>query len=220
MTRAERWLDGLVVVLARHWLGVLLAGLGIFVTLPIAAPVLAYNGHDRAAGAIYFAYRITCHQLPHHSWFLFGPKQAYSWPEVQPYTGVDLDTPLRAYHSPLGDPALGYQIAFCQRDVAIWWSLLLTTMVLAVLIRRRARPPLPLRHYAIALIPIGVDGVTQLVGWRTSTPLLRTVTGALFGAATALLVIPYLDLGFRDVLALSEQARARRQSSENEATPR
>jgi uncharacterized membrane protein len=212
VSRVAPWIDALVLRLSRHWLAFFILALALFVSLPVAAPVLAASGHDRAAGVIYFAYRATCHQLPHHSWFLFGPEWAYAWPEVQPYTDVDPEQPLLSFHSPLRTPELGYQIAFCQRDTAIWWSMFLTTVLLAGMMRRRTVSPLPFRYYAIALIPIAVDGVTQLLGFRTSTPLLRTLTGALFGAATALLVIPYLALGFRDVEDLAGRAQDRRES--------
>ncbi len=207
MSRVAERLDAVVLWMSRHWLALFILVLGIFVALPVAAPVLAAGGYDRAAGVIYFAYRVTCHQLPHHSWFLFGPKHAYSWAEVQPYTGVGPEQELLAFHNPLHTPELGYQVAFCERDTAIWWSMFLTTVALAVVFRWRAAKPLPFRYFALALVPIGIDGVTQLVGLRSSTPLLRTLTGALFGMATALLIIPYLHLGFRDVRLVTEQVR-------------
>lgn len=219
MSRVARGMDALVLRLSRHWIAVFVLALGLFVALPVAAPVLAAGGYDRAAGVIYFAYRATCHQLPHHSWFLFGPQWAYDWAQVQPYTGVGPEQPLLSFHNPLRTPELGYQVAFCQRDTAIWWSMFLTTLVLAAVMRRRTVSPLPFRFYAIALIPIAVDGVTQLLGFRESTPLLRTLTGALFGMATALLIIPYLDLGFRDVEELAGRTQDRREAGGGAGSP-
>ena len=195
-------IDGLVALLLRAWLALYLAGIALFTGLPFAAPLLARAGHDRAASAIYLAYRLSCHQLPHHSWFIGGPKAAYAWPEVQPYTGLGIDQMLRAFHHPLRDPALGYQVAFCQRDAAIWLSLLAASLLLAWRLRHGPIRPLRLRWYLLSLLPIALDGLTQLVGLRESTPLLRTLTGALFGAATAWLVLPLLDEGFRELKAV------------------
>jgi uncharacterized membrane protein len=58
----------------------------------------------------------------------------------------------------------------------------------------------------IAIVPIGLDGFSQLFAnppfngfglsaypIRESTPLLRTLTGALFGLGNAWLVFPYID---------------------------
>ncbi len=191
--------------IARHWLAFLSAGMAVFVALPVAAPILAAAGHADLSGAIYFVYRAACHQLPHHSWFLFGRQWTYTWAEVQPHTGVPADREILAFHHPIRDAELGYQLAICERDMGIWVAMLATTVVLAL--RRRPLPgPLPIRWYALALIPMGIDGFTQLLGWRTSTPLLRSVTGAVFGAATALLIVPYLDQGFRDLRATLDRA--------------
>jgi uncharacterized membrane protein len=198
--RAVRWLDAGLVWLARHWLALFLLAAGLFIALPIAAPLLAAGGHDRLSGLIYFLYRLTCHQLPQRSWFLGGQAAAYDWATVQPYTDLPLDGALQAFHHPLGNDVLGFQIAFCQRDTAIYLSLFLAGLAYAALRRRRPLRPLPWWAFALALVPIALDGVTQLVGLRESTPLLRTLTGAILGTATAFLALPYLDAGMREML--------------------
>ncbi len=190
--------------LTRHWLAGWLIATGGFIALPFVAPLLARMGWQRAAGVIYTLYLPTCHQLPHHSWFLFGPRFHYAWAEVQPFTGVAIDSPLSAFHAPVRAAAVGYQAAICQRDTAIWGAVFAASVVYAIWNHARAKqskpPPkgLPLRLYLVAMIPIAVDGLTGLVGLRTSTPLLRTITGVLFGAATAWFVLPQLADGFRE----------------------
>lgn len=184
--------------LARWWLPAFI-GLGVvFVGLPIAAPLLAMRGNDQASALIYVAYRVTCHQLPHHSWFLGGNAAVHDQATVNAYYGLDgSEGDLALLHQPIRDPELGYQMAFCQRDTAIHMSLLVTAILFAL--AGRWSKPLRWRWYALALVPIAIDGGTGLIGLRESTPLLRTLTGALFGAATALLVLPYLEQGFRDL---------------------
>jgi|DewCreStandDraft_5_1066085.scaffolds.fasta_scaffold00018_178 uncharacterized membrane protein len=86
----------------------------------------------------------------------------------------------------------GHQMAMCQRNVAIYTALLLTGLLYAYL-RTRGIAPLSLRVYAVAITPMALDGFTQLFGFRESTWELRTLTGALFGVASVLLVYPYLD---------------------------
>ena len=73
------------------------------------------------------------------------------------------------------------------------------------LVRRRMRQ-LPLWIYLLFLIPIGVDGVTQLVGLRESNWELRTLTGALFGAASIWFAYPYVDDAMQEVLTPSRRA--------------
>lgn len=210
-------LDRWIAFVARSWAGIYLIGLGGFLALPIAAPILAMRGHERAAAWIYSAYRLSCHQLPHHSWFLGGLRGHYAWSELQPATGLALDAASLAFHHPITDPILGYQLAFCQRDLAIWSALFLASFGLLLLRRRRSVAALNLRWYLLALAPMAVDGLTQLVGLRESTPLLRSVTGAIFGIATAWLVVPLLDEGFREIQALRRSpARAGRSRSEKQ----
>jgi uncharacterized membrane protein len=55
---------------------------------------------------------------------------------------------------------LGEQVAFCQRDVAIYGSLLLGGLAFG-LVRHRLKP-LQLRYYVFFLVPIAVDGGMQL----------------------------------------------------------
>ena len=196
-------IDGASSGVARWWLAIWLLASGLFISLPYAAPLLARAGWRRAAGWIYTLYLPTCHQLPHHSWFLFGRRAHYDWPSVQPFTGAPLDAPLTAFHSPVRVAEIGYQAAICQRDTAIWGAVFAASLAYAWLRRRRLRtgpapPGLPLRLYLLALLPIGVDGLTGLVGLRESTPLLRTLTGGLFGAATAWFALPQLDAGFAE----------------------
>jgi uncharacterized membrane protein len=153
---------------------------------------------------LYFVYRITCHQLPHRSWFLGGEALTYDWSVIQTYLGVGENDVLAAFHNPVRDPHLGHQTAFCQREVAIFGSFFLALVAFGLLRHRRHINAIPFKVYLLALVPIGVDGVTQLLGFRESTPFLRTTTGAIFGIATALLVIPQLEEGFGDMLSMRD----------------
>jgi uncharacterized membrane protein len=187
-------------VASAWWLGYL-ALLGLFIGGALLAPVLDRAGLHRPASLLYLGYRVTCHQLPHHSWFIGGPRAHYAWADVQPYTGVAPGTPSLAFHRPVRSPDLGYQMAFCQRDTAIWLGLLGGSVAALLIGRRRHLRMLGLRRYGLAVLPMAVDGFTQLFGWRESTPLLRSLTGGLFGVATAFLVVPLLAEGFRDLSA-------------------
>jgi uncharacterized membrane protein len=161
--------------------------------------VLAATGHDATSQVIYVAYRITCHQLPQRSWFLGGRAASYDWATVRQQLDLPADGEMLAYHHPIHDPELGYQVAFCQRDTATYLALWLAAAAYGLARRRRRIRPLSWKLYFLALVPLAVDGGLQLVGLHESTPLLRTLTGGLFGAATALLVLPLLDEGMQEV---------------------
>jgi uncharacterized membrane protein len=57
------------------WL-IVLGGALVFVSLIIAAPLLAASGHSTSALSIYHAFSFLCHQLPDRSFFIDGHKLA------------------------------------------------------------------------------------------------------------------------------------------------
>jgi uncharacterized membrane protein len=176
------------------------------VGLPFLAPALMASGPlgAGAAKAVYSLYRPMCHQFGFRSWFLFGEKPYYEAPEFQARTGIEPYTNEGRWQAKnfLGNPAMGYKVAFCERDVAIYGGILLGGLIFAR-VRGRIRP-LPVWAWLIfGVLPMAIDGGTQLVsgfpiapaGWavRESTPLLRTATGLLFGLLNVWLAYPYLE---------------------------
>jgi uncharacterized membrane protein len=91
----------------------------------------------------------------------------------------------------------GHQMAFCHRDTAIYLSLFLAVIVFGF-VRHRVKP-LPWQVYVAFIIPMAIDGITQLLGLRTSNWQLRTLTGVLFGVGSAWLALPYLEEAFQDI---------------------
>ncbi len=89
----------------------------------------------------------------------------------------------------------GYQMGFCQRDVAIYGTMLAGGLAFAFA-RGRLRP-LPWQLYALLTVPIALDGGTQLFGWRESTWELRLITGGIFGAATVWTLYPIIERTMR-----------------------
>jgi uncharacterized membrane protein len=201
--RVEAGLQNMVlsgaVVVARHWLAAANLVLIVFVSLPLLAPLLLANGYSQPARAIYSAYRIVCHQEPQRSYFIAGPYATYSSAQLQVLVGEPVSP------SFTGSPATGYKMAYCERDTAIYLAILLFGLFLALSGRRL--PRLPLRLYLLLLVPIAADGLTQLLGLRESTWLLRTLSGGLFGVATAWLFFPDLDRAIRQWAAGASTTR-------------
>jgi len=190
------FLDKLVLTLAKHWLSLVNLVIVVYDGLPFLAPTLMVLGFTWPARVIYAAYKPLCHQLPQRSFFLFGSQSAYSLETLQKLLGPEklaTDSLAREF---IGNPTLGYKMAYCQRDTAMYTSMLLAGMVFG-LVRRRLRP-LPLALYLVSLVPWAVDGLAQLLGFYESTWQLRTITGSLFGLATVWFAYPYLEAGMGD----------------------
>jgi len=89
---------------------------------------------------------------------------------------------------------VGYKFANDTRDYAIYLPMLLT-MVANPYIFGPGRKDIP--HwiwFVLALVPLGIDGTTQLFGLRESTNLLRWLTGAIAGIAAGHYIVPLLNL--------------------------
>ena len=183
--------------LARHWLAVVNLTLLVYVVLPLLAPVFMALGWKGVGEAIYIAYRPFCHQLPERSFFLFGPRATYTLQELAA-VGLPVDFDLGSLWARrvfLGSAALGYKMAFCQRDLALYGALALGGLGYGLL-RTRVRP-LSWRVFVLLWVPLAVDGSTQLVGLRESTWLLRVITGGIAGVATVWALYPRLDRAMR-----------------------
>lgn len=80
----------------------------------------------------------------------------------------------------------GEQLPVCHRCLGIYLGALLG--VVGYISYRR----MPLKYFLLALLPMALDGGTQLIGLRESDYITRLITGGLAGAASALFIMPSL----------------------------
>lgn len=209
--------DRVMFWISRHYLLLLNLIIFLYVGLPFLAPVFMHVGATVPARVIYAMYSPLCHQFGFRSFFLFGQQTVYPLKEAGLPKLVDFETAtgLQNLHDAnsysrlqarlyVGNETVGYKVALCQRDIAIYASILLFGLLFGLTGRRW-----PQLHWlawlALGLGPIGLDGFSQLLSqfdlsalaavlpYRESTPLLRTLTGALFGFFTAWFAYPNLD---------------------------
>lgn len=199
--------NGLVLWIARHWLALFNSAWGTYVVLPFLAPLLMQAGYTAPAQLIYTVYSFTCHQLPDHSYFLFGP-DLIPLASALTAAGAPPENDLFGFRAFIGGAQTGYKVALCQRDLAIYGAVVLAGVLFALMrTRYRLRAP-SLKVYALFLLPIALDGGSALLGLRDSNWWLRTVTGAIFGAASVWLAYPYVDDAMREVIQVEELRRA------------
>ena len=191
------FLDRQIYRLTKRWLAAFNLLTSFYVLLPILAPVFMASGASNVARVIYLVYRPACHQLPERSFYLFGPKPSYTLDELWALGLVPAtDGPL-ARQRFVGAIQVGYKMALCQRDIALYGSLVVGGLLFGF-VRKRLRS-LSLIGYAICILPMAIDGGTQLIMLRESNPVLRVFTGALLGLASVWLLYPRLEEAFREV---------------------
>jgi uncharacterized membrane protein len=81
--------------------------------------------------------------------------------------------------------------------MAIYGSMLIAGVTLALFRSAQIRP-LNWKFWLLAMVPMALDGGTQLFGWRESNLFLRLVTGAIFGIGTAWFLFPQIEAAARD----------------------
>lgn len=207
-----------------HYLAIANIALFLYVGLPFLAPVFMETGHTFAASAIYKVFSPLCHQLPFRSWFLFGP-QPYYPREMAGIPGVvTYETLIDSHEIDLivarnfnGNEVVGFKVAICERCLAMYGFMLLFGLAFWATKRRMRSIPM-LAWVIIGLVPIGLDGVSQFTGvisglpaWlpmRESTPLLRTLTGGLFGWMTAWYLFPMLEDSAREARLIVQRKMA------------
>jgi uncharacterized membrane protein len=188
-------LDKFIYIIAKRWLLLANAFWALFIGLPLLAPVLMANGYQPVGQLIYLVYAPNCHQLPERSYFFYGPQYYYSLQELGELVGPDVSPRY------IGDPRIGYKVAVCERDVAIYSTLALAGIAFG-LVRRQLWPlrgAAFLRFALLFALPMAIDGFGQLFGFWESSWLLRTITGTIAAAGGIWLVYPYIEEGMRDV---------------------
>jgi uncharacterized membrane protein len=190
LERLERWA-------LRHWLALFNTAAGVFAGLPVLAPLLMAAGWTSPALLIYAAYGTTCHQWPGRSYFLFGPQVVYAMDQLDHHG-------LAMAHDFLGDAAMGFKMAYCERNFAIYSTVFLAGCAFALW--RSHWRPLPPRVFLLCLVPMALDGLGQLAGLHESTWQLRSLTGGLAGLAAVWLAYPRLDRALRQVPATTAPA--------------
>jgi len=108
-----------------------------------------------------------------------------------------------------GNLLMGYKVALCERDIAIYTGLLLFGLVFGLLKGKVKSLPMVM-WFIFALLPIALDGGTQLISQlpikaimqilplRESTPLIRSGTGFLFGLGTAWMGLPIIEESMKE----------------------
>jgi uncharacterized membrane protein len=159
----------------RHWLAILIALVTLF-TVPIVVVPLMESANtpflNTLFDVIFHLYGgPVCHQLPERSLFIFG-----------------------------------HQMTVCSRCFAIY-AAFLAGCILFAFVRTKLKP-WSIIYFILLCVPMAIDGTTQLLGfaiprrigpgwelvWMAeSTNEMRLITGAIFGLASALYLLPFLQ---------------------------
>ena len=218
-TGVARLLYAFAEIFRQHWLAIFTGILFFYALLPFGAPLLKQAGLDGVAQVIYQPYKLVCHTYGFRSMYLFGEQFTYTREEFNAKSGIDTLAPGNMFSNLLaardfqGNLQMGYKVALCERDVALYLSMALGGVIYGLAQRRVRHMPWWL-FVLIGIAPIGLDGFSQLfsqapfyfIQYRESTVALRMLTGSLFGLSMAWLVFPIIESTFAPEMATTHES--------------
>ena len=132
-------------------------------------------------------YHLTCHQIDSRSICFFPATGEYG--ECAAH-GEEVNTgkPIVMYNG-----LEGFKLPVCSRDIGIYLFAFIGGIAMYFMKKNNdLQTPHPI-YFIIALIPVALDGGTQLIGLRESTNLLRLVTGGIAGFAFPFYLVPIMN---------------------------
>ena len=137
-------------------------------------PVLARDG-DSFSQTLYKGFSLICHQKTERSLCLFNDGIRDCENEENMITKK------------------GYKFPVCSRDMAIYFFMLVGGIIFPFITNIKSKKIPPISLFIIAITPMAIDGLTQALGFRESTNLIRIITGSIAGFAIPFYLIPTLN---------------------------
>ena len=191
----------------------------VFMSSIVLTPYLAFTSDMSGA---YKAFEYTCHQKLSRSLCLFGSVSGYWIADCTNQSGKYVnDIADRNTIRVEAGSSVGYKLPVCARDLGIYGAMLIAAVIYPYFRKIDERDVFPAIYFALALIPIGLDGGVQLVSDMgllpfvyESTNLIRLLTGAIAGGAASFYAIPILvNLFGQEEGRIGAEARASRRGA-------
>ncbi|HEX6108297.1 MAG TPA: DUF2085 domain-containing protein [Ktedonobacteraceae bacterium] len=85
----------------------------------------------------------------------------------------------------------GHQLGMCARNFSIYASMFIGSLIFVF--SKKRIPGIPWWIWVLLILPLALDGTTQMFGWRESTWELRVLTGTLFGLGNVWFALPLIQ---------------------------
>ncbi len=164
----------------------------------ILTPFLAFENN---VDSIYSIFSYTCHQKMSRSLCLFKNNEGALKIEncLQSEGQYISSNEDRTIIKTIKDGQSGYKLPICARDVGLYGGMLLSALLypkIRKLKEVRVYPPI---FFVLALVPMGIDGTTQLISEfgflpfvYESTNAIRIATGLIAGVVATFYALPII----------------------------
>lgn len=159
--------------------------LALFNLAILATPFIMLSS-PQLGESLHYGFSYTCHQIASRSYCFYPEDSSFG------------NCPDEFTRAPILDSEKGpaYKFPVCARDLPLYLAAFLGGIAVYFTKWKDAKTtPHPLL-FVLALIPIALDGGTQIIGLRESTNELRALTGMLAGFAFSFYFVPMLNAFF------------------------
>jgi uncharacterized membrane protein len=175
----------------------------LYLGVAFLAPLAFHLGYNNVGVGINNFYENFCHQRVERSLYLFGEKPFYTVEELKELSAIPQTTTSNQFpeyygHDLYGNSEIGYKVAICIRDIAMYGSLAIVSTFLYLLSKKK-KINIGNTLIILLLLPMILDGLFQVFSenfltetiplWYINSIGKRVITGGLFGTGLAILII-------------------------------
>lgn len=182
-------------------------------------PVLAFTDSPQTQTA-YDVGVYLCHQKISRSICIFKTLDSYYIGDCTKQNGQYVEGDNRIIKAVDEKGNIGFKLPICSRDIGIYLAMLIGGLYCYKTRKIDSKDIPPSIWLVLALIPLGIDGTTQLlsnfgislpfIGFYESTNLVRLITGLISGIALPFYIFPLVN-------AYSRKAEEPKKKSESNA---
>lgn len=156
---------------------------------------------------MYIMFSPFCHQITQRSLCIYDLGIYDCYPQNIIYSQLTKEI---VVENSLGT---GYKLPVCSRDVSFFLSMLIGGIIIYFYKGDKYNIILPIWVFILFISPLAIDGITQLIGLRQSTNLLRIITGFMAG-----IILPFYIIGIINSKKINENNKkihVKRKSTKN-----
>ncbi len=93
----------------------------------------------------------------------------------------------------------GHQLGLCARNFSIYAAMFVGSLIFVV--SKKRLPGIPWWAWLLLILPMAIDGTTQMFGLRESNWILRVITGTLFGLGNVWFALPLMQKSLLETMS-------------------